>query len=240
MGDSAGFKYHAGGAAKGIGYEVDSSPTLTADYHQPAVMSVRTANTSANGHGIADEVTHTLGGANGQAVAFEQNQRGEVRLNGGDGTLAGALASSPAQTKGQGASLVMTQFGDVAGTLSARADSSPCVDRGQNVVFQNATIGDCGLARESDDCSYAQYAASNGNPIYEYVCCSCGHRFASADGPIENEMDEDWFKIACPKCGSGRYADASKVKVICAADDNGKTAVEEDMCGSLKVGGGSP
>lgn len=28
--------------------------------------------------------------------------------------------------------------------------------------------------------------------------------------------------------------------IVCAADDNGKTAVEEDMCGSLKVGGRSP
>lgn len=26
--------------------------------------------------------------------------------------------------------------------------------------------------------------------------------------------------------------------IVCAADDNGKTAVEDDLCGSLKVGGG--
>ena len=46
-------------------------------------------------------------------------------------------------------------------------------------------------------------------------------------------------EIRCPKCGSGRYVEASMAaKIICAADDNGKTAVEEDMCGALKVGGG--
>lgn len=28
--------------------------------------------------------------------------------------------------------------------------------------------------------------------------------------------------------------------IVCAADDNGKTAIEEDLCGSLKVGGGRP
>lgn len=55
---------------------------------------------------------------------------------------------------------VMTQYGDVAGTLTARADSSPCADRGQNIV--------------------------------------------------------------------------------CMADDNGKAAVDEDVSGTLKVGGGSP
>lgn len=31
-------------------------------------MAVRTANTSANGHGVAVEVTHTLDGVNGQAI----------------------------------------------------------------------------------------------------------------------------------------------------------------------------
>lgn len=34
----------------------------------PNVMAVRTANTGANGHGVADEKSHTLDGANGQAI----------------------------------------------------------------------------------------------------------------------------------------------------------------------------
>ena len=36
----------------------------------PAV-AIRTANTGANGHGVAEDVTHTLDGAQGQAVAFQ-------------------------------------------------------------------------------------------------------------------------------------------------------------------------
>ena len=56
--------------------------------------------------------------------------------------------------------VVMTQYGSIAGTLSARADSSPCADRGQNIV--------------------------------------------------------------------------------CMADDNTHAAVDIDLCGSLKVGGGQP
>ena len=34
-------------------------------------VAIRTANTGTNGHGIAEDVTHTLDGANGQAVAFQ-------------------------------------------------------------------------------------------------------------------------------------------------------------------------
>ena len=34
----AGFKYSAGSAAKGLGYEAESTNTLTADWHAPAVF----------------------------------------------------------------------------------------------------------------------------------------------------------------------------------------------------------
>lgn len=98
MGDIAGFKYHQGSAAGGVGYEHDQSPTLTADYHQPAVLSFKTDHLTQNGR-IHDE----------DGIAFTV-----------DTTNSNALVS--------------TQFGDVAGSLTARADSSPCVDRSQNVV----------------------------------------------------------------------------------------------------------
>lgn len=44
-------------------------------------VAVRTANTGANGHGISPECAHTLDRAQGQAVAFPQNQLGEVRAS---------------------------------------------------------------------------------------------------------------------------------------------------------------
>ena len=58
-------------------------------------VAIRTANTSANGHGISDELAHTLDGAQGQSVAFVQNSRDEVRLMNGDGGIVGALAAQP-------------------------------------------------------------------------------------------------------------------------------------------------
>lgn len=42
-------------------------------YMVPVAYAGRTANTNANGHGVASEVTHTLDGANGQAIAFPAN-----------------------------------------------------------------------------------------------------------------------------------------------------------------------
>lgn len=131
MGYSAGFKYHQGSQAKGVGFEPDQSPTLTADYHRPAVLTPHGAqpialqsdgmssNGSQNGCGYnEDGSAYTVNGrdrqsvciqgsmvgrddANGprgggcdedvsftrntidrHVVAFAQNQRGEVRLEG--------------------------------------------------------------------------------------------------------------------------------------------------------------
>ena len=34
--------------------------------------------------------------------------------------------------------------------------------------------------------------------------------------------------------------DTASSKAVCMADDNAKAAIDEDMCGSLKVGGAPP
>ena len=163
-----------GGSAAAVLFEPES---LRGD--NPSSREKREALARAAGRGPAS------GGGDG---CFVQNTRNEVRLQGGDGTVVGALGAS-GSANGQGVPFVMatgqanaevtqdmtptlncaheqpivvsgasTQYGDeVAGTLTARADSSPCADRGQNVV--------------------------------------------------------------------------------CMADDNAKAAIDEDVCGTLKVGG---
>ena len=267
MGRSAGFKYHAGGAAKGIGYEVDSSPTLTADYHQPAVLTpwdvqskrvisedgvspslqsgtgegmniqpvvLTTANTGANGSNVSEEgvaytldlvnsnavciqgsmvgrsdtagpqgpgvdedTSFTLNTADRHAVAFAQNTRDEVRIVNGDGQIVGALTAQPGMKQ---TSYIMTQFGDVAGSLTARANSSPCVDRGQNVVCMQHT-----LAFDTTNIT----SSANGN---------------------NHKWDDE-----CHTLAQGAHP-----PVVCMADDTAKAAIDEELCGSLKVGGGSP
>lgn len=147
----------------GVGYEPGTSPTLTADYHQPAIMSLQSDGSSSNGNQngcgySGDGSAYTLNGRDKQAVAFAQNTRDEVRLFGGDGQTVGALAAQPGM----------------------KQTSYVCMQDGQS----NGTIAEDGTSTTLN---------------------------ASHEQPI-----------------------------VCAADDNGKTAVEEDMCGSLKVGGGSP
>ena len=54
-------------------------------------------------------------------------------------------------------------------------------------------------------------------------------------------MESAQEKAVITKDGSTPTLNASNEQpIVCAADDNGKTAIEEDMCGALKVGGGRP
>lgn len=111
----------------------------------------------------SDGACYTLTSADRHAVAFAQNSRDEVRLVGGDGQVAGALAASPGMKQttyvlestqsnssvdadvcgcvtahaAKDAPVVCTQHGNIAGTLTARHDSSPCADRGAEAVASN-------------------------------------------------------------------------------------------------------
>ena len=79
-------------AGLGVGAECDPMFTLQAGAQHGVAYGTRTANTSSNGWGIQEEVTHTLDTAQGIAVAFAENSRQEVRLEGGDGQVTGALS----------------------------------------------------------------------------------------------------------------------------------------------------
>lgn len=83
-------------------------------------------------------------GSDRRMTSFAQNTRDEVRIQ-GDGTISGALSAQPGmkQTTYVAQRMAATQYGEeVAGTLTARHDSSPCADRGQNVVLVQNSNGE--------------------------------------------------------------------------------------------------
>lgn len=167
---SAGFKFHQGAGAGNIGWEIEQSPTCTADWHNPAVciqgsMIGRSDANGPQGSGIEqDGVSFTLNCTDRHAVAFAQNTRDEVRIQ-GDGTISGALSANPG----------MKQTTYVCETANTNSNG----------------LGAC----ESD---------------------------------LMKTLD------------TNNSAAVAVDPVICVADDNAKAAIDEGMCGSLKVGGSAP
>lgn len=107
---ASGFKFHQGAKARGIGATDEQSPTLTADWHNPAVFTLQSdGKTSVNSNGSGyrdDDSAFTLNTIDRQSVAFAQNTRDEVRLVNGDGEITGALGAS-GSAKGQGIPVVI-------------------------------------------------------------------------------------------------------------------------------------
>ena len=119
---------------------------LSATMHKdpPVVAKTLKIRSGCKGGGkgplVQEDVSATLGTGNDQTlfepVAFAANQRGEVRLQGGDGDVVGATPATQSGKQVQG----VCQYGDVAGAITARNDGSPCPDRGPSVVAQGYAV----------------------------------------------------------------------------------------------------
>lgn len=144
-------------------------------------------------------------GADGRrvgAVAFAQNTRDEVRVQ-GDGTLSGALAAQP------GAKQQTYVAQSVQPVVMASA-------------HYNAEIGEGGVVP-----TLIAHIAKDAPVLAMGTTCS------RASAPRTATSSSSTTRAS----GAG---DSSCSGVIAMADDNAKTAVDVEMCGSLKVGGAPP
>lgn len=89
----AGFKYHQGAGAGNIGYIPEQSPTLTADWHNPAVciqgsMIGRSDAAGPQGSGINDDVSFTLNTSDRHAVLCMADDNAKTAI---DADMCGTL-----------------------------------------------------------------------------------------------------------------------------------------------------
>jgi DNA (cytosine-5)-methyltransferase 1 len=105
----------------GTGRGTPIVPTLTSngdahsgyrDEHGLVPIAIRTAQTSANGHGVAEDVAHTLDGAQGQAVAF--------RACGQERFTPATISPPITATDGGGAGVPTAQIGMAVRRLTPR------------------------------------------------------------------------------------------------------------------------
>lgn len=120
------------GASEGACYTLD-----TMDVHGVCYSITPGISNTTRGSGVYEDAAPTLravANSNTPAVCYAQNQRYEVRQS-GDGTTCGAIPASQSGKQFDFVCLPTTQYGeDMAGTLLARNDGSPCDNKGPNVV----------------------------------------------------------------------------------------------------------
>jgi len=153
------------------------------DVEEGAVLAVDILNHSTS------DIAHTISSRNDQ-------QTGAVLVPVAHSLRAMNHADSHANGGGQMAvAQPITQFGDMAGTLTARHDSSPCADRGMNVVAQpmamNLRRREGGAMPELDE--LASLRAASGGSSRSYVAFSCKDHGADAGdiAPTLRSMGHD-------------------------------------------------
>ena len=103
---------------------------------EPRSCAVRTANTHANGHGVADEATHTLDGANGQGVAYGVNNQGGAAPQFTDETSGTIVAASNSSGNNLHGVAYCADGGEVASTITRQISEQSGQDNRANAVVQ--------------------------------------------------------------------------------------------------------
>lgn len=154
---SAGFKGNQGAKSGSTGFGIGVAPTLTAGQICHTVYALqgngidRADTAGCNGRGWRTDQMYTLDTIDRPAVVFQQNQRDEVRNM---GQQSGALTAQPGIHNQN-----FVCYPDIARTLTERYDSSPCIDRGQNVICYGV---DCRNATLDEEKTHTLQAKANG------------------------------------------------------------------------------
>jgi DNA (cytosine-5)-methyltransferase 1 len=112
----------------------DPCHALPAAGHAPTI-AVRTANTSANGHGVAEDVAHTLDQAQGQAIAFKPGSSAQARSIGAEVEVCPSLEAG-----GGGNNRPAIAFAEVADPIAANQANTWTREGENNFRMSNVAV----------------------------------------------------------------------------------------------------
>ncbi len=198
-------------------------------------MSGNTQTSKQKREALASDARSGTKGAGG-AVAFAQNTRDEVRIQ-GDGTISGALSAQPGMKQQTYLAECLTLWDVQSKRIFAEESCEPTLQAGtheaQNIqpvvmasAHYNAEIGEGGVAPTL--IAHIQKDA----PVLA-MGKTCSH--PSAQQTAASSSSTTSQSTAEGSCST---QDGSGPDPICMADDTARAAVDENLSGSLKVGGG--
>lgn len=148
--------------------------------------------------------------------------------------------------------MAMSQYGtEIAGCLTARGDSSPCADRGQNIVCMTGTQAHCHISGEIAGCLTAHMGKDDapvvvdGTNLQTYVCGTypINEQIATRDKKlgrgtglgIGSDGDPAFTLLANHP---HMVAAGSRSDSIAMGNLNAHTVICRNVCPTLKCGGG--
>lgn len=148
----------AGGSGLGVSTE-NVMYTETARDAKHHAVAVRTANTHANGHGVAEEVSHTIDLAQGQAVAIFENHAQDSRVRPTDAMP--TMGASNANSAGVSGNNPLVVFSKASHARNKNSDGERYE---ASEVAQTRNTFDNGESRAQEVvCSVVGFSHSNSN-----------------------------------------------------------------------------
>lgn len=257
VGDCAGFKWYAGARARGIGYEEGTSPTIAvSDSHMPAALAPSDGggcltpwdNESKRVFGINGTMpTIYAAGNSGQQqqsvlvpevltpwdvqskrVNMPHGTSPTLQSGGGDGQTVGALAANPSFGKGQGGSIICVD--ECISDSEINQDYSTTLRKSHHK--QPPLL--CFNAGSSSDVAYIGESQKEISPTLK------AGRSGTNGTPVVCMESSQWRAVVLDDGASPTLNASNEQTIVCMADDNARCAIDEDMCGTLKIGGCQP
>lgn len=150
----------------------------------------RAETAGCNGRGWREDMCYTLNTIDRPAICFKAGQGAKARSIGASETVSPTLGSEAG-----GNSVPSVCYPQVARTLTAEADASPCIDRGQNVV--------CYDARGNGDGAHCStLTGDHENRVTDYTAvCVLEHPIAYG-GDKAGTLDASYYKGAGARNGN--------------------------------------
>ena len=207
---------------------------------EPESVPGNTQTSKQKREALASDARGRAAGSGGGVTAFAQNTRDEVRIQ-GDGTISGALSAQPGMKQQTYLAECLTPWDVQSKRVFAEGSCAPTLQSGTHEHNQhvaeplvlasahyNAEIGEGGVAP-----TLIAHIQKDAPVLAMGKTCSqhSAPPMAASSSSTTNPSTA---------AGSCSTRDWSGPDAICMADDNARAAVDEDLSGSLKVGGGTP
>lgn len=186
---SGGFKFHQGARAGSIGYETEQSPSLTADYHNPACLCLQTDHLSQNGTNVSDNICKTLDIASQTPVVCLGSGQANAMIGNDVSCTLNCQQEQPIVCIGSD-TVNASIDSDLCGTLHV-GGGTPLIVSGLSAraITRESETNTC---RTESSSSRGSVMTSNGDEVIRALC--------ACDGP--NGVSQQYFddgKVICQK-----------------------------------------
>lgn len=207
---------------------------------EPESVSGNTQTSKQKREALASDARGRAASSGGGVTAFAQNTRDEVRIQ-GDGTISGALSAQPGMKQQTYLAECLTPWDAQSKRVFSQDGLGPTLYSGERSGQQQQSVltnsEPCVMASGQANAEVCEGGLSPTLTILHEAPVLATVKTCSHPSAPQTAASSSSTTNPSTAAGSCSTRDWSGPDAICMADDNARAAVDENLSGSLKVGG---